>query len=429
MQEQISRIDNKNYSLEGNYKHPLGKKNFMDVNYTQRNYNADRIKDFFDVDPLNRTLKDFNEILSSSFNNDIEYNRFGLGWTKNHKKYTTISQLVYQKSFLSGGLSADDKLGLSYNYLLPNFSLNITKPNIRLRYNTSINEPTIDQLQPIVDNSNPLNVYVGNPDLVPEYNHSVNLRYFFFDRFNFRHFYTSLDFRHTENDIVNSQIVDANYKRSTMPINVKSNERISGRLGFGTPIKPLKIKTRIGAGLNFTNGINYVNGIENKVKTTSPNLSLELENLNNEKATVIVYSRFNYSKNKYSANSELDGGFLNQSYGSSLFVELGKGFGFDSSVDFNIYSKERYGDDNKITIWNANASKRVMKNRLTFKLTAFDILNLNRGISRNAGDTYLEEVVTNSIGRYFMFSALYRLTSFNPENSGGSRYRGRGGRR
>jgi hypothetical protein len=70
-----------------------------------------------------------------------------------------------------------------------------------------------------------------------------------------------------------------------------------------------------------------------------------------------------------------------------------------------------------------------MKNRITTKLYGFDLLNENRGISRVAGDTYIEEAISNSIQQYFMFSMIYKLSSFNPTQNMGPMGIMGGGRR
>src|SRR5690606_18893092 len=119
IQEQISRVDNQNFSLSFNYKEPLGNNNYLDAYYNQRNYNSDRIKRFFDLDPMDRTVKQLNELLSTTFNNDVIYNRVGLGWTKSTDKYYLITRFDYQRSKLKGGLTTEDKVGYSYDYFLP----------------------------------------------------------------------------------------------------------------------------------------------------------------------------------------------------------------------------------------------------------------------------------------------------------------------
>src|SRR5690606_33712989 len=114
--------------------------------------------------------------------------------------------------------------------------------NFRLQYRTSVNEPSIDQLQPIINITDPSERYTGNPELKPEYRHSLNARYFFFDRFNFRNLFVNAGYTYSTNNIVNSVVYD-NFVKITTPENVKDNHRINGSLNFSTPVRPLYIKT------------------------------------------------------------------------------------------------------------------------------------------------------------------------------------------
>lgn len=423
LQRQLSVNDNNNIRIRTSYTEPLGKKNYLELSYTRRNYNTNRLKDFYDIDPAITTIETLNRTLSTLVDNSVNYDRMAAAWTKNGTMANVVTELTFQHSTISGQAQEILQARRSFDYLLPSFTLNFNKTRLRLRYTTDISEPSATQLQPVVDNSNPLNIYQGNPGLKPEYNHDINARYSFFDVFNLRSFFAFASYRITTDNIVNATTIDESFIRTTTPLNLGNQSRANMSLNYGTPIRPLKLKTRIGLSGNWSKSLNFVNNAENTVNTYGPSTNIEFENTNNEKVTVTTSARYNYSYNQYSADQTLSGGFLNQTYVFGTIINLGKGFTLDANMDYNVYSKERFGDNNTIALLNAALSKNVMKNRLIFKVSGFDLLNQNIGLSRTAGTTYIEQSLTNSIQRYGMVKAIYKLSSFNPnEGRGGPRF-------
>lgn len=95
--------------------------------------------------------------------------------------------------------------------------------NLNFNYFSELNEPTLQQLQPNVNNSNPLSVYAGNPKLRPEQMHNANLSFMRYNAFNFTMFYASLQSNYTHNKISESLTIDSSLVRSYSPINTKMN--------------------------------------------------------------------------------------------------------------------------------------------------------------------------------------------------------------
>ncbi|HMU05535.1 MAG TPA: TonB-dependent receptor, partial [Saprospiraceae bacterium] len=203
-QRQFQNSDNKNYNVGASFTEPLSKKWFLTLNASSKNNKTDLIKDFFDIDPNNTTIRVLNEELSRTFDNTFVYNIGGANIRFKNEALTFSTGLEFQNSNLDGIPNIGAPIDRSFNYFLPKASLEFEKTNIRLNYSTSVREPSMDQLQPVIDNSNPLNVYIGNPNLVPEYRHNLRIRYNFFDQFNFRSLFANIRIGYTENRITTS---------------------------------------------------------------------------------------------------------------------------------------------------------------------------------------------------------------------------------
>lgn len=416
LQNQISISNNDNYRIYTEYKEPLGKKNYLGIGYSKRNYKSLQNKDFYNIDFLNPNNLTLDELLSSLSDNNVGYDRASLIYTKDDERYSINVDLVYQHSVIKGvsdnpGSVPTEK---SFNYFLPSATINWIDKNLRLRYNTSINEPSVTQLQPIVDNSDPLQVSVGNPNLRPEYAHGLNLRYSFFDNFNFRNLFAFINVRYTKDKIVNEQVIGQDLIKSTRPINTDNQKNASLNFSFSSPIRKLRIKSRLFGSGSVTQSINFINGIQNDIVSLSPRIGIELENINNKVISLLGAYENSYTENKYSINTSQNASYVIHTLRSNLMVNFGKGFTLESDINHNIYAGQAFDESVTLTMFNAAFSKRLFNDRLTAKIRVADIFNVGQGITRNVGDTYVEELTTNGIGRYFLFSLSYRLSGFSP---------------
>jgi hypothetical protein len=206
--------------------------------------------------------------------------------------------------------------------------------------------------------------------------------------------------------------------RETTPINVSNNQNISLNLNYGSPIRSLGIKSRVGGRINLNDGINYINGVSNNVKTLTPGFNVELENIKNEVISIVGIYNYNLSRNRYDINTQNNTDFVTQAVRGILVTNFGKGWILDGDITHNIYSKEQFGNENTLTFANAAFTKNLMKNRLSLKFRVEDLFNVGQGLNRNATETYLEESTTNAIGRFFMLSATYKLSAFNGNPAG-----------
>ena len=418
LQEQLSKNDNNNFNIYTEYKEPIGNKNYIGISYTRRNYSSDLLKSFYDIDTISNIRVLNNDLTANSFN-DVIYNRYGLNYTKDNDNYNLNANVTYQHSTLkwNNGTTAQLAIDQPYHYILPSLNFNWTAKNLRFRYNTSVDEPSANQLQPIVNNSDPLNLYQGNPELKPEYSHTFNVRYNFFDNFNFRNLFAFITLRYTKDKIVNSQDIDQNFIRTITPVNTASSQNVNFNITYSRPVRKLGIKSRIFGNTSINQSINFINEIQNDVISTRPRIGLELENLKNKVVSLVAGSEMSYEQNRYSLATTQNTQFTTMRYWSTLLLQFGKGWTIDGNVNHTVYSQERFGDNNTLTFLNSSLSKRFYNDRITAAFRINDILNTGSGITRSVGDTYVEEVFTNAIGRYMMLTLSYKLSAFNPQST------------
>ena len=158
------------------------------------------------------------------YTRDYVYQRPSL--TLHHNSETTSLSLeaAFQNSVLRGDIISENlQIENQVFRFLPRINLRHElgrSQNIRVRYSTSVNDPSIEQLQPVADNSDPINIYQGNPDLVPEYSHTLRVNYFKYDQFSFRSFFAFINARYIVNNITNQTTLDDEFRQITRPLNV-----------------------------------------------------------------------------------------------------------------------------------------------------------------------------------------------------------------
>lgn len=397
----------------------------------------------------NRIVNDFNEAtnqydrlnsgLTNRFVNDYITNRGGLTWQTKRLKYTYALGVDGQQASLnSTNLSRSDaNLNRTFTNVLPNalFTYNFEK-NRRLRfsYRTRINAPSVNQLQPVANNTNPLNIQLGNADLQPEFSHNLSLNFNRFQPSNFRSLFTAINVSRTDNKIVNSTMFTPEGAQRTMPVNTDGYYTATGFVTLGQPVKLGKQKANLNLTTNLTynTGTSFVNRQANQAKNWLIGQGVSISSNFSEKLDLNLSGNINWQSARYSLQPQQNTTFLNQTVTLDVFYQLPLKFTFSTNAYFNHYGGSSASFNQSYTLWNATLARQLFKqNQGELRFQAFDLLNQNQSITRNVTDTYTEEVRSRVLNRYFMVSFVYNLRKFGagvtpPRDSFEQRNRGEG---
>ncbi len=418
------RNDVLTFGGNASYTEPLGKRKYLEMNYAYQQSATDLDRNVYDV---SNGESQWNESLSNRYRNIYDYHRGGLNFKLNRKAFNLTTGVQLQQSGLDGKLLLQDtSIQRSFTNVLPSLHFNYDfsmSSHFNIDYETNVREPNIEQLQPIVDNSDPLNIYVGNPNLKPEYNHEIGLRYASFNQATLTNLFANINLTYTANSISEAQTIDDLLVRTWRPVNVKDEKRADIYLNYGFPIR--KIKSRIGFTTNtmWSSGISLINEVENKTDRTVLGGEARYEFNIDEKFDFNLSANISYNQTTYSLNKTLNQEFINQVYGAGFNWYLPVGFIMSSTMDYSVYNGIAGSGSQTIPLWGAALSKSVMKKRAEIKLSVFDILNKNIGFNRRADVNYLEEERIRSLGRYGMLSFTYSLSPANPGPGGGMQMR------
>ena len=418
VQAQLQEDNSDNYRLQASYVEPLKPNQFLELKYVRQNFDNELRREVVDILSGDSFI---NDDLSNHYTRDYVYDRPSLTWHRNTDLTQLSVEAALQNSVLKGNIISENiQIENRIFRFLPRVNLRHEigqSHNIRVRYSTSVNEPSITQLQPVPDNSDPINIYQGNPDLVPEYTHNLRVNYIKYDQFSFRSFFAFINARYSRNNITNQTIINDDFVQVTQPVNVDYDFNISGNLTFSTPLKFLKTRLNLGTRLSYQNSLVFINATENVRDRITTNFNARIEN---RKQTVIgweIGGRYNLNRTSYNL-SDRDQSFANQSAFADFTYNIKKSVSINTALNVNFYSEEQFGEAMTVPIWKGSVSKYLLDQKLEVKLSVFDILNQNIGISRSNGVNFIQNSEIISLGRFGMLSLIYSIKAAGGGNGG-----------
>lgn len=418
VQKQVNEqsTDNLSYSAAVSYTEPLGSRKYLEVNYSFRQNLNDVNRDVYDVNDGETT---FNETLSNRYASDYQYHRAGVNLRANGEDFNFVAGTSFQQSQLEGDLRLRDvTTRKSFKNILPalrfgyNFS---TTKHLRFDYETSVNEPDIQQLQPVVDNSDPFNLYAGNPDLRPAYAQSWRLNFNTFNPVNFITFFAFADVDYTANAIINAQTVDERLVRTITPVNVDRNLSFRSNVNLGIPVS--RLHSRFNVSLNFrnVNSIAMLNGEENGITQQTKGGTFRYSYDYNDILNLGLSTSLSQQQTRYEFDQP-DQKFFNSTYAVESNLTFLKHYAVSGNFDYLVYENPGQDFRQRIPLLNVSLSRFVLKNKSgEIRLAGNNLLDKMLGVSQTANINYVEQVKTNAIGRYFMVSFIYSLNKqLNP---------------
>ena len=291
---------------------------------------------------------------------------------------------------------------------------------LRLYYWGRTNQPSLNQLLPIPDNSNPLYVQEGNDKLNPSFSHRIGGEYRSNNRKNFSFLGFNFETSYTTKSIINQKRYDEDGVQHSKYINTdKGLYNLSGGVFYNSKIAKSDFTINVFSRLSFGNGISYVatagDFVENETKNLNINLNLGLTyRIDNFEAR--LGGGTNFRNAWYSVKSMDDVQTWSNRVSASVNWTFLKTFNITTDITRRFYNGYSSGFGQSQTIWNGEVSKTFFRNAFTFKVRVYDILNKSRNTYRTTSENYFEDVTNNTLGRYVMFTLTYRFGSFGGVN-------------
>lgn len=305
--------------------------------------------------------------------------------------------------------------------------------NLRINYRGTTSQPSMTDLLDIRDDSDPLNITMGNPGLKPSFTNTLRLFYNNYIQEHQRAMMVHLNYSNTRNSISNMVTYDEQTGgRTTKPENINGNWNISGALMFNTALDSVGRWTlSTFTNVRYNNYVGYLaldrnsSSQKNTTKTTTVGEQLTASFRNSWLEVSLDGSvDYTHTRNLLQSQNNLDtwqfayGGYL------SLYMP----WGMSIATDLHQNSRRGYNDSSMNTnelIWNVQLSQSFLKgNALTVSLQLYDILHEQSNFSRTINAMQRSDTRYNSINSYAMLHAVYRFNLFG----GGSKDRPEPGR-
>ena len=309
--------------------------------------------------------------------------------------------------------------------------------NLRINYRGTTSQPSISQLLDITDNSDPLNISMGNPGLKPSFTQNFRLFYNNFVQNHNKGVMTFINFSTTNNSISNKVTYDETTGgRITRPENINGNWNAMGAFMFNCSIDSAGVwNINTGAHANYNNYVSYLSldkKSDSQKNTTRSitwrqNLSFSYRN-DWAEFSLDGTLTYNKAKNKLQPTSNLE--TWQFSYGPSMTLTAPWGTSLNTSLSIN--SRRGYNDSSMNTdefVWNAQLSQGFLKGKpLTIMLQFYDILRQQSTFSRAISATSRTDTEYNAINSYAMLHVVYRLNLFGGKQARQGGPGGPGGR-
>ncbi|MBK7560627.1 MAG: outer membrane beta-barrel protein [Chitinophagaceae bacterium] len=412
-QQKIFTGHSTTYGIKSTYIEPLSASWMLIVDYA---YNKNH-----SVSKHNTFEKGFTgkyEILIADFSNNFEMDAFS-------HSGNAIFRYAGKKIKLGIGSGISTvKLGLQnldnntlniYHFLniTPQAQLNVTpKPqtNFSFGYRGTTRQPTISQLQPLRDNTDPLVEYSGNPDLKVGFNHGFNLNFNEYKVLKQVYSYFYLNYNIQQNAITQfNSIEPVTGKRTYYPVNVNGNTNwnFGGNWNKGGGVFKSgnkKLQYGFGTNANGARNINFINSQKATTKSFSVNLNLRLGIESEDKFDFSISPSVGFNSSKSSLSSSIDNNYF--TYGGRLDAEITLPWKLEVSTNLNADLRQRinaFATNTNLVIWNAGVSKNIFKKdagKISF--IANDILDDNQGFTRTINNTFISDDSFQRISRYFL---------------------------
>lgn len=441
-----SPVNNYGYSAQLTYSEPIAKATFLQFSYQFQYKYSESDKSAYDLSSLgweigNPLPENYQEYRDESQSKYAEYKYYNheamLGLRFIRPIYQLNVGLSFQPqhtllSYKKGEFLTDTARNV-FNFA-PNMDLRIRFSKVsqlRMTYRGRSSQPSMENLLPIEDNSNPLNITRGNPGLKPAFTHNLRFFYNTYDAEKQRGIFSHVNWQLTQNSISSKrEYNEATGGWTTQPENINGNWSAFGMFGINTALRNKKFTIGSFSNANYANNVGFLSSGGESQKNTTTNLTLN-ERLNgtyrNDWFEFGLNGSLSYSIEKDKLTPSNNQEPYTFSYGATTTVSMP--WGMSLSTNIADQSRRGYSDSSMNrdeVIWNAQLSQSFLKGAATISFEMYDILKQQTNITRTLTASGRSVYEYNGVNSYCMFHFIYKLNIFGGKAARDRQGEGRG---
>jgi Outer membrane protein beta-barrel family len=423
-------VNGTTYSGNVSYTEPVGKKAQLQFNYSPSVTKNNSDQQVYQFDNIADKYSLFDSSLSNRFDNTVTSQTGGITYRLGDRDNMFSAGLSYKFTELNSDQLFPQKgtVNKSFNNFLPNlmwrkkFSV---KSSVNFFYRANTNVPSVNQLQNVVNNNNPLFLTSGNPELVQQKSNVLSGRYTYTNTAKGSSFFANVYLQQTDDYVANASYIANSdslltnniilYKGSqlTRPVNLDGYLSLRSFLTFGMPLKFIKSNFNINGGFSWSK----IPGIVNYSRSVTNNYTYTTGAVISSNISEYVDFNISYNTSFSVANSSVQPLMKNnyrvQTAGLQLNLLSKSGWFIQNDINNQSYTGLSAGFNQNYWLWNAAIGKKFLKNHAgELKLSVFDLLKQNRSITRTVTESYIEDVQNQVLTQYFMLTFSYKLKNF-----------------
>ena len=418
------------YSARIIYTEPLGNKLNMMFDYTPTSSFNNSQKETYNYDPINASYSVLDTALSNIAKSKYFTNEVRAGIRLNSGKNMFMLNCSFQIAQLNIDhiLPSVSNINKTYKSVLPSamwrYKISENR-NLRIIYRSSTSNPTISQVQEVLDNSNPLQLTMGNADLDQQQQHNLFIKYSTTNTEKNSIFFAMLRGSYVNSYIANNTTI-AYEEISTpegiilppgsqliKPVNLNGYYDFKGFVTYGMLVNKLKSNLNFSVTANFRQIPGIINNNLNLVNTPTFGVRVGLSSNISEKLdfTINSTSTINYTFNTMNANMNTK--YFSQATKVRLYWSFWKHVTFRTELLHQFYSGLSGDFDINYLLWNMSLGSRLFKNKKgELLLSVYDIIKQNKSITQISTETYIQETLTEVLNTYIMITFRYSFTKF-----------------
>lgn len=408
-------------SLNANYTEPISQQTSLRFGY-QGTYliNKDKIETF------TKAGNGKYEVPDDNFTNDLRRkswrNSLSAAIIWKYKKLTlTATGSVLAFDIYNDFLKASNSVNQHFTYFLP--ALNVNWNALNFNYSVNVAPAEINDVQPTPDNTNPLYIQEGNPDLLPTKHHSLYLSFFKNVTAKSMTFNAHLNGSFRENGITRSRIVNLDGTQVTKPININGQHSFYTNFNFSKQYKlNKKFQFTIGANYNINYNRNFlvINDRRGFVKNLNWGPGVNTSFNWNDKIEYNMYYYFGNNHADYESPDFSDLDIVTHTANGELVIRWPKNIVWETSLNYRYNSQAAPGIQKSVALLNGGIIFLFLKDQKgNLKLSAYDLLDQNRNVFRSTSENAIIDRQINIVTRYYLLTFTYNIRNFAAGKVGG----------
>lgn len=395
------------------YTEPIIKTHLLTFTYILSHTNSPSNLPVYDYNANTRDYDVKNDSLSNRFSSKLLYHYLGLGISTSKKKYDyNVSLFANIVNMRNDNLSKVGSVSLRKVIVVPNISFNYyfdQRRQLGVSYVITVEMPDVSQLQPVVDNSNPLYIQLGNQSLNPMRIHAASISYISINAKSLRNLSIILGGEYVTGKIINGTSIDTLGRQINQPINRDGAYAVKIGIDNGYPLgKRSTIKLSTVLGLN--RDVNYLNGKGGFCYNRSAMQAVSFRSSYNEIFDITTSTNVSYNSLKYTNNENGDSKFLTYKVSFDWNINIPLGIVVGGNIKYILSTGRIAGYNPNALVLNAYVSKSLLNTKqLVVKIQGFDLTNSNTNYNRSISDSYITDTYSIGLQRLFLLNLTYYI--------------------